>query len=77
MAGLQILLHQPQHLVGLVHFDEAFFQAEPVAQRRHATDVNAGDARTAEIQRNPVGGAMRQRGEDPFMRGHNLYQPLR
>ena len=49
MRLLEVVLDQAEHLVGLVDFDRALLQAVVVAQRGHATDVDAGDGGAAEV----------------------------
>ena len=51
---LQVLVQQPQHLVRLVDLHRPLLQPVMVAQRGHATDVNARHRRAAEVDRHPV-----------------------
>src|SRR5450759_2495097 len=64
----QIVLHQAQHLVGLVHLHRPRGQPVVVAQRRHATDVNAGYRGAPKIQRNPIRLAVFQGSAQPVPR---------
>ena len=64
----QIVFHQAQHLVGLVHLHRARGQPVVVAQRGHATDVDAGYRGAAKIQRNAIRFAVVQGGAQPVPR---------
>ena len=73
---LEVVVDQPEHLVGLVDLDRPLLQPVVVAQRGHAADVDAGDRRAAEVDRDPVGRLMRQRRLDPSVFAFMVSGPL-
>ena len=60
--GSQIVIHQAQHLVGLVHLHGDLLQAEVLAQGGDATHMDAGDGGAAEIDRDAVGALVTESG---------------
>src|ERR1019366_5740969 len=51
---LEVFVDCAEKLPGVDHLDGLLLQPEIVAQRQHATHVDAGHERAAEIHRNPV-----------------------
>src|ERR1017187_3395965 len=70
----QILIEQPQHLEGLVNPDWSAFETKIVAERSHATDMDAGDGSSTEVDRNRIRFLVTERGNEPFSARRHILQ---
>ncbi len=65
----EVFLDFAEQLPGVDDFDGLPFESEILAQREDTTDVDAGDERAAEIQRNAIGPAVIEGAKDAFPAG--------